>query len=178
MNTYKIILSENESIEVPAGFVKLSNTFTNLISDVGDEDNELPAPTDTLSAEILKKMVSVFERTNKLKFQDENYIDVLRDKFSKLKEDYADNNLPLPEFEAFQTMEKSISVPELKSMLNACGYLDMPVFQRICGIIYSVKIKKLSDVNDYNEKVRIFTHLRVKIGHITKGALKNLVNYQ
>ena len=179
MNTYQIILSEDESIEVPSDFVKMSNVFTNMIGDCEDEsDNKLYATTDKLSLNILKQMVAVFERTNELKFQDENYIDVLRDKFSKLKDEYADNNLPLPEFEAFETMEQSISVPELKSMLIACDYLDMPVFQRICGIVYSAKIKKLSDVNDYNEKVRIWTHMRVKLGHITKGALNNLVNYQ
>jgi len=161
-----------EPLNLPEDFVFTSSVLKSMIEDT-DETNEiviLDKDVEFLTRENLVLLNSVFQRTKTIEIEDTNYIDFIQTRFRELKTKYADLNLPLPNEEEFIKMESEIMQAKLRELLMICDYFDMKIIQKILGIIYSYKLKKMTN---YKEKVKEYIRMRVKIGHITKEAFNH-----
>mgnify|MGYP001174581826 CR=1 FL=1 len=160
------------NLKLPQDFIFTSSVLKSMIEDT-DETNEiviLDKDVEYLSRENLEMLNSVFQRTKTIEIEGTNYVDFIQTRFKELKTNYADYNRPLPNEEEFIKIESEIMQAKLRELLMICDYFDMKIIQKILGIIYSYKLKKMTN---YKEKVREYIRMRVKIGHITKEAFNH-----
>lgn len=171
---YKCIFqNENtETLQLPEDFVFTSSVLKSMIEDTNgtNEIVILDKDVEFLTRENLVLLNSVFQKTKNIEIEGTNYLDFIQTRFRELKTKYADLNLPLPNEEEFIKMESEIMQAKLRELLMICDYFDMKIIQKILGIIYSYKLKKMTN---YKEKVKEYIRMRVKIGHITKEAFNH-----
>ena len=149
-------------LKVEQEFIKNSNTLSNLLDDLNSWDSSEPIPL-RLDHNKLSKLYSFYLEVKDLMCDGEKLIIMLRDNLDKYINKYPKWNKDPPCFDKLYEFYQKLSIEEIYEFIKITDFLDMPGLTRIIGIIYAIHIKNM---NNYDEKVKIFRKMRERLGHI------------
>ena len=157
-----ILQNKENTLKVDEYFVKNSGTISNMLTDLDDWNSNEPIPLP-IDFKDFGKYYSLYQEVKDIVCEGKKIMEYLQENLNDYIEKYPQKNIDPPFYDKILELSKKLSLEDITEYIKIADFLDMLGLTRIISLIYSVYLK---NIEDYDDKVKIYKRMRQRLGHI------------
>lgn len=155
--------TSTSTIDVDESFIKLSSFLKNMMDDLNNWDNNDEPIVLNQDFDSVQKVYDLYSNFKDIEVNSIKLFDYMENNLDEYIEQYPMNNIDPPFHSEIIKYSDSHPIDTLLPLVKLIDFLDMKGLMRVLGLSIAYQIKNMED---YDEKVRIFTLMRQRLGHI------------
>jgi hypothetical protein len=155
--------TNNAQIEVDKEFIKRSSFLKNMMDDLNSWDNHDEPIVLHQDFDLIQKVYNLYSLFKDVEINSIKLFDYMENNLDEYVEKYPMNNIDPPFQSEIIKYSQENHIDTLLPLVKLIYFLDMKGIMRVLSLSISYQIKNMED---YDEKVKIFTLMRQRLGHI------------